>query len=209
MKHTKQLVTGGAPLEKAERALVMIHGRGGDAHGIMGLASHLQVDDYALVAPQATNRTWYPYSFLADRLDNEPWLTAALVLLAEVEADLVAAGIPSKNIYFVGFSQGACLALEYVSRYAKRYGGVVALTGGLIGPELNKSLYRGDFNGTPVYLSTGDPDAHVPVERVKETLSQLQDMGAEVSMEVFSGRPHTVTEQELESANLHVFNKLS
>lgn len=209
MKHTRQLVTGGAPLEEAERALVMIHGRGGDAHGIMRLASHLQVDDYALVAPQATNRTWYPYSFLADRLDNEPWLTAALVLLAEVEADLVAAGIPSENIYFVGFSQGACLALEYVSRHAKRYGGVVALTGGLIGPELNKSLYRGDFNGTPVYLSTGDPDAHVPVERVKETLSQLQDMGAEVSMEVFPGRPHTVTEQELESANLHVFNKLS
>lgn len=209
MTHTKQLHTAGTPLETAERVLVMIHGRGADAGGIMGLAPHLDTENFAILAPQATNRTWYPYSFLADRLDNEPWLTAALALLAEVDSDLVARGISPENIYFLGFSQGACLALEYVSRHAKRYGGVVALTGGLIGPAVDTSLYRGDFSGTPIYLSTGDPDAHVPVDRVEDTRKQLQDMGADVAMEIFPGRPHTVTEQELAAANRHVFSKLS
>ena len=183
----------------------MIHGRGADAQGILSIATHLEVSGLALIAPQATNHTWYPYSFMADRVQNEPWLTSALDMLATVEQDIIAAGIPADKIYFLGFSQGACLALEYVSRHAKRYGGVIALTGGLIGPELDSNHYVGDFNSTPIFISTGEPDPHVPLSRVRETEAQLQKMNANVQLEIYPGRPHTITLEELQLANQHIF----
>lgn len=205
MTHTKNIITGGPSLNEAEGALIMIHGRGADAQDILSLATHLEVPGLTLLAPQATNHTWYPHSFMAERAQNEPWLTSALHLLATVEEEIIAAGLPADKIYFLGFSQGACLALEYVSRHAKRYGGVIALTGGLIGPELDINHYLGDFSSTPIFISTGDPDPHVPLTRVQATEAQLQKMNANVHLEIYPGRPHTITLEELQLANQHVF----
>ena len=126
-----------------------------------------------MIAPQATNNTWYPYSFLAPPSQNEPWLSSALDLLDEIVNDLKKNDIDPKNIYFLGFSQGACLTLEYVTRNATRYGGVVAFTGGLIGDKLYSENYKGDFSGTPVFIGTSDPDPHVPVDRVNATEKSL------------------------------------
>ncbi len=128
--HIKNIVTAGRALNEATRALIMLHGRGGSAEDILSMSSYLKIKDYALVAPEATNNSWYPYSFLMPPAQNEPWLTSALSLLKDVVTDLNSNGISSENIYFMGFSQGACLTLEYVMRNATRYGGVVAFTGG-------------------------------------------------------------------------------
>src|SRR5688500_17488330 len=130
--HKTKIITGGVELEGAGKALIMIHGRGGSAADIMSLAQHLNVPDYALLAPEATNNTWYPLSFLAPTTANEPWLGSALNVINETVKKAVAAGVSTDNIFFLGFSQGACLTLEYVTQNAKRYGGVVAFTGGLI-----------------------------------------------------------------------------
>ncbi|MBD0286511.1 MAG: phospholipase, partial [Flavisolibacter sp.] len=127
--HTRNIISGGKKISEAKKALLMIHGRGGNAEDILSLAAHLHVKGFALLAPQATNGTWYPYSFLAPPQQNEPWLSSALSLLKEVVDDTLAAGIAKENIYFLGFSQGACLTLEFVTRHADRYGGVVAFTG--------------------------------------------------------------------------------
>lgn len=203
--HKKNIHTAGQSMEVANKVLIMIHGRGANARGILGLASHLNVKDYALLAPEATNNTWYPYSFMANPEQNEPWLSSALDLLKEVVDDVTNQGISTENVYFLGFSQGACLALEYVARHAQKLGGVVALTGGLIGDKLYKENYSGDFSGTPVFLGTGDPDPHVPVERVKESVRILEEMNAKVSLEVYEGRPHTISQDEIEEANRLIF----
>ncbi len=203
--HKKNIHTAGQSMEVAKKVLIMIHGRGANARGILGLASHLNVKDYALLAPEATNNTWYPYSFMANPEQNEPWLSSALDLLKEVVDDVTNQGISTENVYFLGFSQGACLALEYVARHAQKLGGVVALTGGLIGDKLYKENYSGDFSGTPVFLGTGDPDPHVPVERVKESVRILEEMNAKVSLEVYEGRPHTISQDEIEEANRLIF----
>lgn len=203
--HKKDIKTAGKTLKEAKRALIMVHGRGADARDILGLASHLNVPDYALLAPEATNNTWYPYSFLAKPEQNEPWLSSALDLLKETVDEVTGAGIPSENIYFMGFSQGACLTLEFVARTAQKYGGVAAFTGGLIGDKLNEKNYSGDFNGMPIFIGTGNPDPHVPIARVKESVDILEKMNAKVSLKVYNGRPHTITQDEIEAANRVVF----
>ena len=124
-------------MKEAKKVLIMIHGRGANAKDILGLASHLNVSEYALLAPQATNNTWYPFSFMAVPEANEPWLSSALNLVKEVVDEVTEQGITTENIYFLGFSQGACLTLEFVTRHAKKWGGVVAFTGGLIGDQIN------------------------------------------------------------------------
>ncbi|RYZ51015.1 MAG: phospholipase, partial [Chitinophagaceae bacterium] len=179
---------------------------GGSAADILSLASHLDVADFALLAPQATNHTWYPYSFLAPPAQNEPWLSSALQVLKELVADLHAQGIPDGQIYFLGFSQGACLTLEFVTRNATRYGGVIAFTGGLIGDKIYPENYSGDFSGTPVFMGTSDPDPHVPVERVYATANILNDKGAAVTEKVYTGMGHTISQDEIELANKLVFN---
>ena len=203
--HKKNIQTGGKPLREAEKVLIMIHGRGGDAQDILGLASHLNVQEYALLAPEATNNTWYPYSFMAKPEQNEPWLSSALDLLKDLVDDVMKQGILAKNIYFLGFSQGACLTLEFVARNAKKYGGVVALTGGLIGDKINQENYSGNFKGTPIFMGTGNPDSHVPLERVKESVSILEDMNATIHLQVYDGRPHTISQDEIEEANRMIF----
>src|SRR6478609_2362556 len=152
--HKKNIVMAGMPLEKANKALILLHGRGATAEDILGLVDHLHVNDYALVAPQATNYTWYPYSFLSPPKENEPWLSSALKLIEETVADITKAGVTPDNIYFVGFSQGACLTLEFVTRHAQQWGGVAAFTGGLIGDQLYKENYKGGFKNTPVFIGT-------------------------------------------------------
>lgn len=203
--HTKDIRTAGKPAAEANKALIMIHGRGGSAEDILSLASHLQVQDYALLAPQATGHTWYPYSFMAPPAQNEPGFSSALQVLSELEKDLNKQGISADRIYFLGFSQGACLTLEYVTRNAKKYGGVVAFTGGLIGDKVYSENYRGDFAATPVYIGTSDPDPHVPVERVQATEEVLQKMNADVTVKVYKNMGHTISQDEVDMANNLVF----
>lgn len=203
--HKKNIQMAGKSLKEAEKALIMVHGRGANAGDILGLASHLNVAEYALLAPQATNNTWYPYSFMAETGQNEPWLTSALGLMNEVVNDITAQGISTANIYFLGFSQGACLALEFAARHATKYGGIAAFTGGLIGDKINRENYKGDFNKTPVFIGTGNPDPHVPLERINESVSILEAMNAQVNLEVYEGRPHTISQDEIVSANRLIF----
>jgi len=204
--HKKNIQSAGKSLKEAEKVLIMVHGRGANARDILGLASHLNVPEYALLAPEATNNTWYPYSFMAKPEQNEPWLTSALDLLREVVGDVTEQGIAAENIYFLGFSQGACLALEFVTRHAKKMGGVVALTGGLIGDIINQENYSGNFEGTPIFIGTGNPDPHVPVARVNESADILEKMDANVQLKVYEGRPHTISQDEIEEANRMIFN---
>ena len=203
--HQKNIQTAGKSSKEAEKALIMIHGRGGDARDILGLAAHFNVSDYALLAPEATNHTWYPYSFMAKPEQNEPWLSSALDLLKDLVDEVTQDGIPAENIYFLGFSQGACLILEFVTRHAQRYGGIAAFTGGLIGDKINEENYSGDFNGTPIFIGTGNPDPHVPIERVHESVAILEKMNATVNLEIYDGRPHTITQEEIEEANRLIF----
>ncbi|TGD82557.1 alpha/beta hydrolase [Hymenobacter wooponensis] len=203
--HQEPLRTAGQPLPTAAKALIMLHGRGASAQDILSLAAHLRVPDFALLAPQATQSTWYPYSFLAPPPQNEPWLTDALAAVGRTVAAAQAAGISPENTYFLGFSQGACLTLEYVARHATRYGGVVAFTGGLIGDQLYPEQYSGDFAGTPIFIGTSDPDMHVPAERVRASTTLLTNLGAHVTEKIYPNMGHTITQEEITLANSLVF----
>ena len=203
--HQKQIITAGTPLDKAKGALVMLHGRGGTAENIISLAGEFNIENLAIIAPQASNHSWYPYSFMMPVAQNQPALDSALQIIGELVDDLLAKGIPPEHIYFAGFSQGACLTLEYVARNAKRFGGVIAFTGGLIGKELATINYAGDFNNTPALITTGDPDPHVPLSRVEESAAILKNLNADVTVKVYKGRPHTITGDEIELANQLIF----
>lgn len=200
-------MTAGKALNEATKALIMIHGRGADARDILGLASRLNVSEYALLAPEASNNTWYPYSFLAEPAQNEPWLSSALDLMKETVKEITSQGISAENIYFLGFSQGACLTLEFVARNAQQFGGVAAFTGGLIGDKIEEENYSGDFNQTPIFIGTGNPDPHVPLDRVNESVSILKKMNAKVELQVYEGRPHTISHDEVEMANRWIFRR--
>lgn len=204
--HPKNIISSGSHLKDAKKVLIMIHGRGGSAEDILSLANFLNVKDFALLAPQANNHSWYPYSFMAPLSQNEPWLSAALSLIKETLNDAIAAGIAEENIYFLGFSQGACLALEFVTRNATQFGGVAAFTGGLIGDRIYQENYKGDFKQTPVFIGSSDPDPHVPVERVNETKRILQSMNADVTEKIFQNMGHTITKDEIDLANEKVFH---
>src|SRR5918993_405518 len=194
--HQHDIKYAGKKIGSSTRALVMIHGRGGSADDILSLADHLQVSDYTLVAPQATNNSWYPNSFLAIPTSNEPWLTGALALISTAVKELTDAGISKQHIYFVGFSQGACLALEFVARNAERYGGGVAFTGGLIGDKIYPANYSGDFDQTPIFIGTSNPDPHVPVERVHATVNILKNMNAAGTEKNYPHNGHTNNQEE-------------
>ncbi|HTM92990.1 MAG TPA: dienelactone hydrolase family protein, partial [Flavisolibacter sp.] len=206
--HTKKIISAGKELTKDSKVLIMIHGRGGNAEDILSLSSYLNVNDFTLLAPQATNNTWYPYSFLARPSENEPWLSSALDLLKELLEELKSKGIATENIFFLGFSQGACLALEFVTRNADKYGGVVAFTGGLIGDKIYNENYKGDFQNTPIFIGSSDPDAHVPVERVYATTNILKDRNAEVTEKIYPNMGHTINQDEIDNANKIVFGKV-
>ncbi len=199
-------ITAGKPLKEAKKALIMIHGRGAGSNDILSLARHLDVADFALVAPQAEGNTWYPYSFLVPASQNEPSLSNSLNTISEVVKAVTENGIENENIYFLGFSQGACLALEFTARNTAKYGGVVAFTGGLIGDKVYEENYSGNFENTPIFIGTSDPDFHVPVERVNETEMLLKKMGASVTKKVYENMGHTISQDEINLANELVFN---
>jgi len=192
------IVNRGRPLQEARAAMVLLHGRGASAQSILQLADELDRQDFAYLAPQAAGSTWYPYSFLAPLEQNEPYLSSALRLVESVVQRLLAAGIPSERLFLLGFSQGACLSLEFVARHPRRYGGVAALTGGLIGPDGTPRDYPGSLEGTPVFLGTSDPDPHVPLTRVEESARVLERMGARVNLRTYPGMPHTINRDELD-----------
>ena len=204
--HQKNIITRGKELSASSKVLIMLHGRGGSAEDILSLAAHLEVNDFTLMAPQATSNTWYPYSFLSPPAQNEPWLSSALTLLKQLLDDLYKKGVASENIYFLGFSQGACLALEFVTRNANKYGGVVAFTGGLIGDRIYNENYKGDFGGTPIFIGTSNPDPHVPVERVYATTNILKNMNALVTEKVYTAMGHTINQDEIDNANKLIFH---
>lgn len=197
--HGGQPVLGyGAPLEDARAAMLMLHGRGANARDILGIAHVIDRHDVAYLAPDAANNTWYPYSFLTPIPQNEPWLSSALAFVGRSLAQIAAAGVPPERTLLLGFSQGACLTLEFVARNARRYGGVAALTGGLIGPDGTPRDYPGSLRGTPIFIGSADPDPHIPVARVHESERVLTGMGAAVTTRIYPGIGHTVIEDEIE-----------
>jgi phospholipase/carboxylesterase len=205
--HDAPITLAGQPLATAAKALILLHGRGSSAADILSLARYLPVANYALLAPQATGHSWYPQSFLAPLVRNEPYLTAALTAVGRAVALAATHGIAAENVYLLGFSQGACLTLEYAARYATRYGGVVAFTGGLIGDRVYLDHYAGDFAGTPCLLASADPDPHVPAVRVRASMALLTTLGAAVTEQITPGMGHTVTPQELTLASELIFTK--
>jgi predicted esterase len=199
----------GQPLDKAQAALILLHGRGADAPSILLLVEELYYPAYAYVAPQAANNTWYPYTFLAPTAQNEPWLSSALARVGEVVAAVEAAGIPAERIVLGGFSQGACLASEFLARNARRYGGLLAFSGGLIGPPGTPRAYAGSLDGTPIFLGCSDVDPHIPKARVEETAAVLESMGAQVTMRLYPGMGHTINVNEIEHARALLQNVLN
>lgn len=203
--HTKNIFSAGKKIQETSKVLILVHGRGGSAQDILSLANYLEVKDFSLLAPQAANNTWYPYSFLVPPTQNEPSLSSALSLLKTILNDVLEQGIHKENVYFLGFSQGACLALEFVAQNAARYGGVVAFSGGLIGDKVNKENYQGNFNETPFFIGSSNPDAHVPVERVHETTQILKEMHANVTEKIYDNMGHIISQDEIALANKLVF----
>lgn len=203
--HIKHIVTAGRNLKGAEKVLIMVHGRGATAADILQLAPYLHIKDYALLAPEATNHTWYPHSFLVPTQQNEPWLSSAIDILEDLVNTITAQGIDTERIYLLGFSQGACLTLDFAARNATRFGGIAAFTGGLIGDRIEQEKYHGDFRGTPIFVGTGNPDPHVPLERVRKTTDILEEMNAVVTEQVYENRPHTISQDEIEQVNNLIF----
>lgn len=192
-------IYAGADLSKASRALIMVHGRGDASDKMLLLASNI-VDDpgMALIFPKATNNTWYPKSFLAPMKENQPWLDSALENMSKVVAHIKSHGIKEEKIFFFGFSQGACLALDFASRNATKYGGIMVLSGGLIGPEIDKSNYRGDFAGTDIFIGCSDSDFHIPLQRLHDSAAMVAKMGADVDLRIYPEMGHTINEDELQ-----------
>lgn len=187
---------------KSTKAIIMIHGRGSEAADMVNsFEGALPLDDYYIAAPNAPGRSWYPYSFLAPQSENEPMLSNALTLIAQLISDLVDTGFKRKEIFILGFSQGACLALEFAARNAAEFGGIFALSGGLIGEYVNEANYSGNFNGTPVFLGCSDVDSHVPLTRVKESSVVLDRMGARVIEKIYPGMAHTVNKDEIDEVS--------
>ena len=193
-------LSAGPPPGEAAATLVLLHGRGGSAEDILSLYAELGLPGLAALAPQADGNTWYPNTFLAQLEANQPHLDSALRRVESIVADLLARGVPGGRIALLGFSQGACLTLEYAARHPRRYGAVIGLTGGLIGPPGTPRDYAGSLDGTPVFLGTSDPDPHVPFARVRETEAVLTRMGAAVELRRYPGMPHTVNRDELDAA---------
>ena len=192
---------GGVPIAEARLVAILLHGRGASPDDILGLSREFSASDVAYLAPQASGHTWYPYSFLAPIPQNEPGISSGLRVIANLVDGLDAQGVSSDRVVLVGFSQGACLMLEFAARHARRYAGIAALSGGLIGPPGTPRDYAGTFDGTPVFIGCSDIDAHVPLDRVRESTSVLRRMGASVDERIYRGMGHTVNQDELDAVD--------
>jgi predicted esterase len=192
------ILAAGEPLERARAAMVMIHGRGAAAESILTLADEFDQPGFTYLAPQAAGGTWYPNRFLAPTASNEPWLSSALAAVDHVVAKIVSADIPTEHLIIFGFSQGACLALEYAARHARRYGGVVGLSGGLIGADDEPRHNSGNFAGTHIFLGCSEVDFHIPQYRVEHAAKILAALGGKVTMRLYPNMDHTVNQDEIE-----------
>lgn len=193
------VLRAGPELSNARLAAILIHGRGASAQDILSLAREFQTSDVAYLAPEAPGNSWYPHSFLAPIQQNEPWLTSALGTVGALVDSLPPSGVGTERVVILGFSQGACLSLEFAARNPRRYAAIIGLSGGLIGPPGTPRNYPGSLEGTPVFLGCSDVDAHIPLERVHETTVTLRGMGAEVDERIYKGMGHTVNADELEA----------
>lgn len=194
------VLTTGVTLDKATAAMIMIHGRGASAEDILGLSAELLQPNFIYLAPQAAQSEWYPNSFLASISSNEPGLSSGLAVIAALLAQVETAGITAERTILLGFSQGACLSLEFVARHARRYGGVIGLSGGLIGPDDTPRDYPGSLAGTPIFLGCSEIDFHVPKQRVEQSAEVLQRMGGDVTMRLYPRMGHTINRDELRIA---------
>jgi len=195
---SEPVIYGGEELESANVVMILLHGRGATPDDILRLARNFEQPDLAFVAPKAANYTWYPYSFLADVEKNEPHLSSALEKVRTVIAQIKNHGFRQDQIYLLGFSQGACLALEYVRKNPGKYAGVFGLSGGLIGSTVSKEDYSGDLESTPIFMGCSDVDRHIPLERVVQSAEILTSMNAHVEKRIYPGMPHTVNDDEVE-----------
>ena len=191
------VLTAGEPLDKAKAAMIMVHGRGATAEDILSLTPELNQPGFAYLAPQAAGYAWYPNSFLAPIASNEPGLSSGLAVIASLLEKLAEAGIPPERTIILGFSQGACLSLEFAARNARRYGGLAGLSGGLIGPDGTPRDYPGSLDGTPVFLGCSDVDPHVPKKRVELSAEVLQRLGGNVTTRLYPRMGHTVNRDEI------------
>jgi predicted esterase len=191
------VLTAGQPLDQAQAAMIMVHGRGATAESILTLAGELNQPGFIYLAPQAAGYTWYPNSFLAPISSNEPGISSGLAVLAELIEQLARTGIPVERTMLLGFSQGACLSLEFVARNARRYGGVAGLSGGLIGPDGTPRDYDGSLAGTPIFLGCSDVDAHIPKARVEHSAEVLRRLGGDVTVRLYPNMGHLVNQDEI------------
>lgn len=194
------IVRAGAPLAAARVAVIMIHGRGAGPRNILELVPSLERPDAAYMAPAAAGGTWYPQSFMAPMERNEPGITSGISVVHALIDEALAAGIASDRLVLLGFSQGACLVSTAAQRRPQRFGAVVVLSGGLIGPPGATWDEHGDFASTPVFLGCSDVDSHVPESRVRETAALFERMGAEVTTRIYPGMGHLVNDDEIECA---------
>ena len=191
------LVLAGEPPGSARAAMIMLHGRGATAHDILTLTADLHWPGFIYLAPHAAGNTWYPNSFLAPIASNEPDLSSGLAVITSLLDQLAQVGIPAERTILLGFSQGACLSLEYIARNPRRYGGVVGLSGGLIGPDGTPRDYPASLAGTPVFLGCSDMDPHIPKERVELSAEVLRQLGGNVTTRLYPHMDHTVNQDEL------------
>ena len=180
--------------------MILLHGRGATAVSILELASLLPHRQMAYLAPQAANQTWYPYSFLAPMAQNEPGLSSGLTAVSTLLTHIESAGIPASRVIIGGFSQGACLASEFVARNAQRFGGLLVFSGGVIGPPGTPRNYSGSLGGTPIFIGCSDVDFHIPVERVRETTAVLSQLGGHVTEKIYPNMGHTIIPDEIDHA---------
>lgn len=202
--HSYQIIEKGKSLAQSEKAIILLHGRGGNAQDIMSLADEFCDDSFYIAAPQATNSSWYPYSFIAPEEKNEPWLSSAIEVVSRLIYE-TSSVIGIENIYLMGFSQGACLTLEIAGRNAMPFAGIAAFTGGLIGEDLNPKKYQGDFSGTKVFIGNSDIDPHVPLNRSEESKHILENLGAKVTLKVYHNMPHTINIDEIDTVKKMMF----
>ncbi|NJM42126.1 MAG: phospholipase [Anaerolineae bacterium] len=191
------VLTNGAPLDKAHNAVIMLHGRGASAYDILSLSTYLDQEHTAFLAPQAANSAWYPHRFIEPVEQNAPWLSSALGVVGGLVQQANAAGLPTERVFVLGFSQGACLSLEFVARHPAKYGGVFALSGALIENGDKPRDYAGSLQGTPVFLGCSDADFHIPLARVERSAEVMTTLGAAVTKRIYPNMGHSVNEDEI------------